>query len=426
MTDAQPPNVITLSRFRADIARAFERRGKRLLEAADLAERVPALAPLEAYFIVKELGVADAGPILRHVSGEQLRVFVDLDCWQGDRPDAAEIDAWLAPFASLGKEALALAFLCLDSELQVVFLGESLQIHDARDGEPPELGPDTPRWTTPDQFFIVDALEVDRREVHPFHLIEALYAHDLHEAFRLLTAVRWELKSPQEEEAYRLRCGRMEDLGFPSRQAALALFAPPTAAATGSAPATEVTSLPALYADALVDASLFSRALGRVDDVALLRRLESGFVYLVNAAVVAYGEQPRDLAHVIEIAGRVRDTLSLGLEIEAGSDDQGAAQHLRRRPLGELFRVGHAEVMKLARTAAALAARPEVATWLERDGGDHDPDHVDRAFLRALTAARPLHAGFDALAPGRNQAFATRGELSDATARLAALGRRFR
>ncbi|MBI3180174.1 MAG: hypothetical protein HYZ27_10960, partial [Deltaproteobacteria bacterium] len=197
MTDSQSHAVIELSRFRAQLSRALQRRGKRLLESP---EQITALAPLEAYFMIKELGVGDAGPLLLQVSGEQLRTFVDLDCWKGDQPDIVEIDAWLAPFAALGAEALARAFLSLDLELQVLVLAESLHIHDAGDEEPPEPSPGAPRSTTPDRYFIIDAMAADEREVHPFRLVEALYAHDVNEAFRLLTAARAELRSPLEEE----------------------------------------------------------------------------------------------------------------------------------------------------------------------------------------------------------------------------------
>src|SRR5437867_3755631 len=102
-------SVVTLSRFRAELSRALSRRGKRMLEAADLSDQVQALEPLEAYFIVKELGVGDAAPILLHATFEQLKTFIDLDCWSGDRPNLQEIDAWLAVFAAEGFEALARA-----------------------------------------------------------------------------------------------------------------------------------------------------------------------------------------------------------------------------------------------------------------------------------------------------------------------------
>ena len=35
---------------------------------------------------------------------------------------------------------------------------------------------------------------------------------------------------------------------------------------------------------------------------------------MINKAIVAYGGSPRDIRHANAIAGRVRDTVSLGLE----------------------------------------------------------------------------------------------------------------
>ena len=112
---------VSLARFRQDLSRSLSRRGKQLLESTNLAQAVSKLAPLETYFIVKELGIEDATPILLNASRTQIQTIIDLDCWTGDRPDPLDLDAWLAPFAALGKEALNLAFFTLDHELQIVF-----------------------------------------------------------------------------------------------------------------------------------------------------------------------------------------------------------------------------------------------------------------------------------------------------------------
>ena len=129
-------NVITLTRFRADLARSLSRRADKLIEAPNLREQVQALEPLEAYFIVKEVGLDSALPILKAATPEQLQAFVDLDCWVNDAPDPVELDGWLSAFASDGPEALATAFLSLDEELQVWFLSETLIVYEAQGDEP--------------------------------------------------------------------------------------------------------------------------------------------------------------------------------------------------------------------------------------------------------------------------------------------------
>jgi len=424
--------------FDDSIARSLSRRGKALLEANDLAARVEALEPLEAYFIVKELGVSDALPILKCASAAQLQAFVDLDCWQGDMPDPRELDAWLSTFANEGREALARTFLSLDPELQVLYLAGSVQVYEANSPEVPEQRDDVPRMVTSDTYFELDAIDVEARELHPFALIEALYAADNEEAYRLLMAVRWELASTLEEMALHFRNGRVEEMGFPPIDAAREIFAPPLPPHATLAVTPPPATLPALYAQQLGEATLLTRALRLVSDPALVTKLESDLVYLINAAIVAYGESPRDVLHLTEIAARVRDTVSLGLEVvlereanlpvgtaEAALDR--APTLLERESVRNLFKLGHQEAVKLQREAKALLADPVVSQWLntpdtERD--DYSQTRHDRELLKALTEARPLYGGFDPLRPERRKAFGSRLELGAAEERLDGIAKR--
>ena len=115
-----PSNITSTSILERDIERALAKRGKALLDAPDLARQVSELEPLEAYFMVKELGLESAVLILLAASEEQLKTFVDLDCWQNDELSIEDLDAWLAPFAAVGPEPLVDAFLNLDEEVQHV------------------------------------------------------------------------------------------------------------------------------------------------------------------------------------------------------------------------------------------------------------------------------------------------------------------
>ena len=72
---ATPQDLKAPSIIERDIERALSRRGKALLEAPDLARQVGELEPLEAYFMVKELGLESAVLILLAASEEQLKTF---------------------------------------------------------------------------------------------------------------------------------------------------------------------------------------------------------------------------------------------------------------------------------------------------------------------------------------------------------------
>lgn len=429
-------SVINLSRFRADVSRALMRRGKKMLEASNLPAQVAGLAPLEAYFIIKELGVDDALPILLLANAEQLQTCIDLDCWDGADFSPEDLDAWLAPFASEGGEALAKAFLLLDSELQVMFLAASVEVWDTRSEEEPEVDDDVPRLETMDGFFVLHGKPVAEREVEPFMLIQSLYRHDIHEAFRLLMAAKWEFTSGLEESEWGFRVGRLQDLGFPTRDDAARLFATPAPAPLCVPMMPVPCTLPAIYASALAEASLVTRAMARIADPSVLDRLESELVYLVNAAVVAYGESPRDLSHVGDIAARVRDTLSLGLEVllspnvpisfaDGEQVAERAAALLHAWPLMQLFQHGAHAVQPLGRAAATLAKDPVIAAWLNVGlHPDDDPEAADRAFLRALVQPRPLLAGTERFKPTQARAFATQAAVVAAQQRLDVLATR--
>ncbi len=433
-------NVVALSRFRGDVARALTRRGRALLETDDLAQTVPALDALEIYFIAKELGVETAAPLLAHASEEQLQTFVDLDCWESDeRPSLEELNAWLVPFAHEGYEALARAFLGLDGALQVLFIAAHLTVFDARSEDIPDTDDGTARMATPDGFFIIDTPIDSERELDPFQLIEAIYRHNPEDVFRLLMASKWEILSTLEEEARSFRVARLEDLGFPTRAEALSIFGPPHDGEdmhvdiAGRPPP---VALPALYAGPLASTSLVTEALGRVTDVERLAQIEHEIVYLINAAIVAFGASPRDLRHAQSIAERVRDTLSLGLEVLLARVDPSvaapsdaslslAADLLTRTPTREVFRHGHAATVPLGRSARALVQDPVIGSWLEQSESEGPiAGQLDRFFVHALTAHPLLHGGFDAAQPRRVKSFSSRAEVDGATARLDELAAR--
>ncbi len=432
MTDSR---LATTSRFGADLSRALATRGQELLTAADLPERVGALEPLEAYFIVKELGVEEATPILRHCSTDQLRTFIDLDCWEGDRLSAEDIDAWIAPFAADGPLALADAFLNLDEELQVWYLSQSLEVLDAADEDLPDPPRGVLRKTTPDTYFLIQARPNIEREVPPVHLVLSLYAHDLETAFRLVTAARWETPSLLEEQAHQFRTARVESLGFPGRDVALRIFSAPAAGDREPfevPPVDGAGRLPAAYAQPMSISSLLSGALERLSDDDLIAHLEESLQYLINHAIIAYGDSPRDVRHATRVATRVRDTVSLGIEALLSPSEPlpatlseshvaAAAELLSRWSLFDLFRHGHAQVCAVQTQARALAEDPAIEAWRTApldEQQDYGDERMRRELLNALLETPPLYAGFDLVRPAARRAYGSKRELEAALATL--------
>lgn len=434
-----PAAPATPSPFQHDIHLALQRRGQRLVEAADVAEQTALLSPLEYYLIVKEIGVDDATVLLHHATPEQKQICCDLDCWEQDEFCATELDAWLAPYQAQGQDTLAATFFQLDHEVQTLFINASLQIYDLRSEPAPEPSADTRHKTTLDNFFELHTDLADR-DVEPFALIDALYAYDTHQAFRLLMAAKWELFTETVEQAYQFRMGRLADLGFVEPEVAAKLFAPPPSvhpSATNLSRGLPQTRLPGLYAHTLSKApNRLSRAMAQIRNPDVLAQLESQLVYLINAASVAYQRPAKSLGQLLLVANWVRDTLCLGLETHMRQDtgqnaqedhvqDLAAAQLVQTIPLLHLFQLGQAQIKPLQKAAQRLSQDPVAAAWLNVHlHPDDDPEATDRAFLRALAHPRPLLCVRTHNGPLRLEAWQTHAQLETTQARLEALAAR--
>lgn len=430
-------NKITeLTRFRADLTRSLSRRGTRLLEATDQAGEVAALEPLEAYLIARELGLDQARPLLLHLTKRQLRTCIDLSCWHHYDFEATALVEWLAAFAEEGATALARAFFALDIEVQILFLARTLAVYSFEDDQIPEdeEGGKT-RAMTPDSLYLLELKSEETMQINPLGLVGALYQHDPDEARHLISAVRWEMQGQIEEEGLRFRGNRMYELGFVAPEEAAVLFTCPRDQPPLRPLEPEegpVTRLPALYAQLLGESNLLVRALALITDQPSLRRLEQELVWTINTAIIAYGESPKDIEYVADIALRVRDTISLGLEsliikedprrqTDDGSDAGQAVGLIKKWSMRDLFRHGYGATATLRQEIAQAMRLPLVQAWYqlpEMEQSDEPGDRLDRAFIRALLGRHPLLGGFDPADAGKVRAFASMADISTARARL--------
>ena len=431
-------NIIELTPFRADLTRALTRRGERLLASADLAAAVAALEPLEAYYIVREIGLDQALPILLELTPEQLEACVDLDCWSRSDFAVDSLDEWLTAFALADPETLARAFSSLDYVVQLLFLAQTVTVYDPdTDQVPPEdEGSDTPRATTPDGFYLLDLKTDLALKTHPFNLLDALYQYDPLAAHRLLSDVRVDLPTQIEEEALRFRNGRMQDIGFVPPEEAAVLFSRPAVRQPLPRPQRPIdsalTRLPSVYAGPLRETTLLQQALSLITDQERLSSLEQEIVWAINSAIIAYGEKTRDVKQITDIAERVRDTVSLGLESllaeqEEGGPLDGAAAAVNAADLLEvwcitdLFRHGFAATLGLHQEALQALSEPRFRAWYElteANQSDESTDRLERAFVTALLGRHPLRSGFDPAKAEDVKAFASLADIDVAHVRL--------
>lgn len=432
MTDNNNLEKKTLS---ADWCHAIALRNEGLLSATDLAEQVADLAPLEAYYIVRDIGLGEALPILLALSPKQLETCVDLDCWSRHDFTADSLDEWLTAFAVAGPEELAEAFFSLNYVVQLLYLAQTVIVFDPDTDEvPPEVEDGPIRAMTPDGFYLLELKTELVMKLHPFSVLDSLYQYDLQATHELLSEVRVDLSMQIEDEALRFRNGRLLDLGFVPPDEAVTLFAHPKRTAVArpkktSAPVGPV-SVPAIYKQGEFD-GLFRQALALITDQDFLARLEQELVWTINTAIIAYGEKTQDTEQIVGIARRVRDTISLGLEALLYQDDPAcllgdlgpskAVDLLNTWDINDLFKHGFVATESLQVKVKQALSEPCFQSWFELETAqqsEESGDLLERGFVAGLLLRHPLSSGFDFAKPEAVKAFSCLADVDVAGVRL--------
>jgi hypothetical protein len=185
---------------------------------------IPLIPAAEFVYTCRSIGVEDADWLLPMATDEQLVACIDLDAWSGLRPDPARLDGWMAALASTDEETITRAAQALDPEMLVIFLRQHIDVSIKPSPQ------DDPDWSPPDQsqtlegqfYFVAKKRDDDLAPL--MALLHALFQKDYWLYFRMIQAVYVELPTENEEWALRWRTGRLEDLGFPSWDAAMRIY----------------------------------------------------------------------------------------------------------------------------------------------------------------------------------------------------------
>jgi hypothetical protein len=182
---------------------------------------IPRIPEAEFCFIVKANGLADSPWILERATPEQISTCIDLDAWSGTLPDRRAVNSWIDTLAETEDEAFLRSVHALDPEMLVLYLRGRIDVTlkpNDDDWQPPEGG------QTLDGQFYYAAQSADDDLAAVGRLLRLLFEHDYWTYFRMMQGATWELDSDNEEWALRWRNGRLEDLGFPPWEEAMAIY----------------------------------------------------------------------------------------------------------------------------------------------------------------------------------------------------------
>jgi hypothetical protein len=319
-----------------------------LLELMPEPERVvPALPEAELVFTVKGIGRADSAWLLAHATNEQLVACVDLDAWNDLVPDRESLAEWIATFGEADDETLMRGVQALDPELVMLWLQDRAEVvmkpSDSDGGQgwsPPGGGS-----TLDGVFYLVPTRSSDDLDV-AMRLLALLFESDYWFYFRMLQSVSHELPTENEEWALRWRAGRLQDLGFPSWEEAMAIYAQPRRdeleRLPDAAPKVGEWHLPVFMPElpAVADSQLsLFRAAAALDDEAR-RAFAYAFLALANQVAVADKLPLGDAESIPKAIEKAAEVASRGLDSLAARFDVDPVVVLRRAPLARLFRVG--------------------------------------------------------------------------------------
>jgi hypothetical protein len=332
---------------------------------------IPLLPEAEFCYTCRSIGLEDAYWLLPMATEEQVVACLDLDGWSGLQVDRVRVDAWMTAIAATDQETLVRAARALDPELVVIFLRSHVDVSL----KPSEQ--DNPDWSPPDrsqtlegQFYFV-AKDANDDLAPILALLHALFQGDYWLYFRVIQAVLEELPMENEEWALRWRTGRLEDLGFPSWDAAMRVYGFLRPDRLDEIPKEEFVldlgdaSLP-IWTSELPGVGDNERALFRATRELAVEERSAVFYALIslsNRIAVADRMElgdPESLPVALEKAARFT---SDGLEFVAAGNHLSLAQTLRKVPIERLFRVG----TNLDRAAALPDPLPV----------DQDPEPID-------------------------------------------------
>lgn len=322
---------------------------------------VRSLPAQSLYMAIKHNGLPSSIDILELTTLEQARLMLDLDCWSHDTFNEENFWEWLNVCNSHSDLSLMQRLLkSMDLKLAALLMArhvEYVHFEEATD-EPPG-----PAWYTPDKGLTWIHILIEHKEQHFLlgRFLALVYESDSDLFYQLLAISQAESPSSLEERAYEDKCKRVVSHGIPDAEYAGEVNTPLSNQAVlaelekgGRHPQVhDISSIePLLYDGGLLQplASLFSHPELRDD-------LELEMTLLMNAGLVRYAVDFSEQQQVLELAGRIKGALNIGMEVALGLSDRPVKDIYQVLGLRKIYGLGLNQLFELRKLARNLRNR---------------------------------------------------------------------
>jgi len=342
-----------------------------------------AMQPLELYWLFKEIGAPDAMNLLGMATPRQYLFILDMELWKGWTFLEDKAVEYLG-YIMKGSEEHSLELLPhLDFNLLSLLLGREITVA----GGIGDLNTDADRLTdwdhTFDDVFLIKFKNPGHAQViGSFLELVCRFDNPLYTA--LMESVSGEIDIESEEECYRMKSGRLADLGLPPYDEALEIYSrinPATFTPSRNKVLLQTGEATTLPETILSGKTFLERVILSMDSE--LFRME--LIYLINTALVADQADLAETEQMKSIVERVYGYLNIALEYLSQGDEAKGAEILAGEYLKSLFQLGFSIVLGLKfradkvtdasyATGKALSglksARPRFYRGLDTDGID--------------------------------------------------------
>jgi len=336
------------------------------------------------YFLIHNIGIEDAHPLLYLASNKQWEYIIDLEVWEKDRTEPASMTKWFDLLFKVDPGRFLKWSLDQQTEYMEFYLSKNIEVKiRENDQDPSELGDE---YITLDDIFYVKLLdepmdvesdenesnETNKKQRDAFLLkyLKTLADND-HIAYqKILIESSGIIPAESEEEAYRLRNVRLAEKGFMPHEEAIGIYQPMKIGDLKKQGNKFINRDPdrklfypvSLYHSGVIEEeNNFTVALKNIESVDILEQIQSEFAGLCNRVISADQKIIREKDELKHMVKKACGYLSIGLEKLTEDDDEPQIAHfsalIRNYPLSSIFRLGF---------GLALELKWQAERWLQR------------------------------------------------------------
>ena len=357
-----------------------------ILEDSQPTALVHSFPEQDFYFLIHDIGVEDALPLLSLASNRQWEHVIDLEVWQKDQIGLESLSRWLSMLLEADPNRFVQWFLKEKLELVEFYLFKSIEVRvREHDQDPSEFGDG---FSTLDNIYYIRVIDQppgnardDFAEEQRKRFITKLSKHMADHDHRLYQGVLLEathvIPAETEEECYRLRNVRLAEKGFLPFDEAIGIYQPikPQDLVKQSAKfighAADPSSLAPVsqyHIGMLKEDNHFTRALSAIEPRDVLFQIQTEFAGLCNQIIVADHRAIRERDELRSIVQKACGYISIGLERLAADkreiDPNHSAALIARYPLSHIFKVGFGGALELKWQAEKWFSQ----CWFVRNG----------------------------------------------------------